>query len=106
MFLMMPSTKIANGFLLKKGAAIPLDKKSPPEPLVQIQNNFTKMFLQMPSTKIDQNVQFGWTTWLPELKKEISLNHISLATGQYIIYSCARIHVSDQEPSCIENNYF
>ena len=34
----------------------------------------------MPSTKIDQN-----RTWPLELKIEIFLNDISLATGQYII---------------------
>ena len=38
--------------------------------------------------------------WPPELKlkKNISLNVISFATGQYIIYSCARIQVSDPGP--------
>ena len=41
------------------------------------------MFLMISSTKIDQKV----TTWLPELEIETSLNHISLATGQYIIYT-------------------
>ena len=51
----------------------------------------------MPSTKINQYVQLGWTAWPPELKIEISLNDISLATGQYII-SCARIQVSDPGP--------
>ena len=30
---------------------------SPPESLVQIQNNFKEIFLMMPSTQIDQNVQ-------------------------------------------------
>ena len=30
-----------------------------PEPLVQIKNYFTEMFLMLPSTKIDQKVQFG-----------------------------------------------
>ena len=48
-----------------------------PEPLVQIQNNITEMFLMMPSTKIDQKVQLGY--------KSLSLNHISLATDQYIM---------------------
>ena len=42
--------------LMNKGAARALDKKCilmtfPPEPLVQIQNNFTEMFLMMPSSK-------------------------------------------------------
>ena len=52
----------------------------------------------MSYTKIDQSIQFGWTTWLPEPKIEISINHNSLATGQYIIYPCARIQVSDPGP--------
>ena len=65
MFLMMPSTKIAQRFCsAKKGAARALDKKylqmkSPPEPLVQNQNNFAEMVLMLPSTKIDQKVQLG-----------------------------------------------
>ena len=42
---------------------------SPTEPLIQIQNNFTEIFLMMPSTKIDQR-------WPPVLKIEISLNDI------------------------------
>ena len=64
MFLMMPSTKIAQMvFSTEKGAARVLDKKYlqmtfPPEPLVQIQNNLTEIFL-MSSTKIDQNIQLG-----------------------------------------------
>ena len=33
-----------------------LKMTSPPEQLVQIQNNFKEMFLMIPSTKIDQNV--------------------------------------------------
>ena len=46
---------------LNKRATRALDKKyletaSPPEPLVQIQNNFTELFLMMPSTKIAQMV--------------------------------------------------
>ena len=51
----------------------------------------------MPSTKIDQNVQLSWTTWPPELKIEISLNDISLVTGQYTIL-CASTQVSDPGP--------
>ena len=70
---------------------------SPPEPLIQIQNNFTEMFLMMPSTKIDENVYLSWTTWPPELKIEISLNSIFLATGQYIIL-CANTQVSEPRP--------
>ena len=83
----------------KKGAARALDKKylqkKSSEPLVQNHNNYTEMVLMLSSTKIGQKVQLSWTTWLLELKIEISLNHISLATGQYIIYSCARTQVRD-----------
>ena len=68
----------------------------PPAPLVQIQNNCTEMFLMIPK---------NWSECLAQLnnmatraKIEISLNDISLATGQYIIYSCARIRVSDPGP--------
>ena len=89
----------------KKGVSRALDRKylqmQSPEPLVQNQNNFTERFLMLPFTKIDQKVQLGWTAWLPELKIEISLNHInhiSLATGQYIIYSYARTQVSNPRP--------
>ena len=32
---------------------------SPPEPLVQLQNNFKEMCLIMPSTKIDQNFKLA-----------------------------------------------
>ena len=57
------TTKIAlNGStLLNTSATRALDKKSHPEPLVQIQNNFT-IFLMLPSTMIDQNIQLDWTT--------------------------------------------
>ena len=37
------------------------------EPLVQIQNNFTELFLMMASTKIAQMVQPGWIKGPPEL---------------------------------------
>ena len=45
---------------IEKGAARTLDKKYilmtfPPEPLVQIQNNFTKLFLMIASPKIAQS---------------------------------------------------
>ena len=52
---MMPSTKIAQMVPLHQtGAATGLDKKChkitfPPVPLVQIKNNFTELFLMMPS---------------------------------------------------------
>ena len=70
-----------NGFApAKMGLAELYNKKylqmKSPEPLVQNQNNFTEMVLMLPSTKIDQKVQLGWTTWLPELKIEVSLNHM------------------------------
>ena len=46
-----------------KGAAIALDKKcikiTSTEQLVQIQNNFTELFLMMPSTKIAHMVALG-----------------------------------------------
>ena len=53
-----------------KKATRVLDKKylkitSPTEPLIQMQNNFTEIFLMMPSTKIVQR-------WPPVLKIEIS----------------------------------
>ena len=58
MFLMMPSTKIAQIVLLsEKRVGRAIDKKylqmKSPEPLVQNQNNFTEMVLKLPSTKID-----------------------------------------------------
>ena len=58
--------------LQNKRAARALDKKyllatSPPEPLVQIQNYFTDMFLMMPSTKLAQMVTLCRTKGLPEL---------------------------------------
>ena len=52
----------------------------------------------MPSTKIDQNFQLGSTTWPTELKVETFLKDISLAKGQYIISSCAKIQVSIPGP--------
>ena len=52
------TTKIAlNGStLLNTSATRALDKKSHPEPLIQIQNNFT-IFHMLLSTMIDQNIQ-------------------------------------------------
>ena len=52
-----------------------------PEPLVQIQNNFTELFLIMPFTKIAQMGQLRWTKGPPELqtrnifKLDFLLNH-------------------------------
>ena len=53
---MMPSTKITQMILLyQKSVTRALDKKcQTSEPMVQIQNNFTEMFLMIPSTKIAQ----------------------------------------------------
>ena len=54
---------------------------SPPEPLTQIQNFFTELFLWIPSTKIAQMVMLRWTKWLPKLqirntfKGHFLLNH-------------------------------
>ena len=63
MFLMMPSTKIAQMVLLRgKGVGRALDKKylqMKSEPLVKNRNNYTEMVLILTSTKIDQKVQFG-----------------------------------------------
>ena len=59
------------------------------------------MFLMMPSTKIAQTVQLGWTKWAPELKIAISLNDISLATGQNNI-SYASIQLNDLGPFCLK----
>ena len=42
--------------------------------MIQIQNNFTEMFLMMPSTKIDNNMATR------AKHKKISLNDISIAT--------------------------
>ena len=55
-----------------KGATRALDKKCrlmtfPPEPLVQIQNNFTELFLILASTKIAQTISLGLIRGLPEL---------------------------------------
>ena len=60
--------------------------------MVQIQNNFTEMFLMMPSINIDDNM----ATRAKNKKK--SLNDISIATSQYIISSCIRIQMSDSGP--------
>ena len=62
MFLIMPSTNIAQMVMLcQKGVGRAIDKKyiqmKSPEPLVQNQNNFTEIFLMLPSTKIDQKVK-------------------------------------------------
>ena len=69
-----------------EGAARALDRKCllttfPPEPLVQIQNNFTGLCFIMPLTKIALMVLLHWTKGLPELqirnifKRHFLLNH-------------------------------
>ena len=80
-FLSCPLPKLHKWFCsTKKGVHRALNKKyfqiKFPEPLVQNQNNFAEMVLILPTTKIDQKGQLGRTTWLPELKIEIPLNHI------------------------------
>ena len=67
----MPLTKIAQMVLLYQKGASPelLDKKcrqTSPEPMVQIHNNFTEMFLMIPSTKIAQRVGLHQTKVQPE----------------------------------------
>ena len=58
-------------------------KMTSPEPLVQIQNNFTELFLIMPFTKIAQMVLLCLTKRLPEIKirnifkRHLLLNHWS-----------------------------
>ena len=64
MFLMIPSTKIAQMVCsAEKGIGRALDNKylqmKSPEPLVQNQNNFTEMVLKLSSTQIDQKVQLS-----------------------------------------------
>ena len=54
-----------------------LQKASTPEPLVQIQNNFTELFLIIPSTNIAQMTLLHWTKGLVSSRQEISLNTIS-----------------------------
>ena len=54
-----------------------------PEPLVQIQNNFTELFLLIPSTKLAQIVLLRWTKGPPEpqirniFKRHLLWNHLS-----------------------------
>ena len=64
MFLMMPSTKVAQmGLLRRKWVGRAIDKKylqmKSPKPLVQSKNNFTEMVHMLLSTSIDQKVQLG-----------------------------------------------
>ena len=68
----------------KHGAARALDKKCllmkfPTEPLIQIQNNFTELFLMSPFTKIAQIVPLHWTKWPPKLQiRNIFKRHLLL----------------------------
>ena len=71
---MMPSTSnCTNGSTPpNKGASRALDKKcmlmiSPGEPLFQIHNYFTELFLMMASTRIAQTVLLGLKQVSPEL---------------------------------------
>ena len=52
------------------------------------------MFLMMPSTKIAQTSQLGWTKPAPELKIEISLNDISLTTDRSLVKSAYQKKIS------------
>ena len=62
-----------------------------PQKLVRNQKNFTEMILMLPSEGI---------AWLNNMATKVKNRntfksyHISLATGQYIIYSCVRTQVS------------
>ena len=66
-----------------------------PDPLVQIQNDFTELFLiSHPTTKIAQMVSIYWTKGLPELlirnvfKQHILLNHCSKFTHKAHYHTC------------------
>ena len=69
----MPSTKIAQWFHCTEQRGCHSSRKEmslmtfPPEPLVQIQNNFTELSLMMVSTKIAQTVLLGLIQGSPEL---------------------------------------
>ena len=75
---------------VQKGARAS-DKKNlkttfPPEPLIQIQNNFTGLFLMMTSSNIAQMVSVHWTKGLTELYIKMSLNNMSSwTTGRNFI---------------------
>ena len=69
---MIPTTNTTQMVSPNKGAARALDKKCllmtfPPEPLVQIENNLTELFLMMASTKIAQTVLLRLIHGPPEL---------------------------------------
>ena len=104
MFLMMPSTKIAEIVLLigkRVGRAI--DKKylqmKSPKPLVQNQIISQKLS----QVALYQN-RLECSAWLNNMASRAKNRNIfksyniSLATGQYISYSCAWYQVSDPGP--------
>ena len=51
-----------------------MNQQLPPRPLVQIQCNYTELFLIIPSTNNSQNVSLLRTTWLAELKMKTFLH--------------------------------
>ena len=109
MFLMMPSTKIAQMVLLHPNkTAAKIDKKylqrtPPPEPLVQNIKYFRR---DVPHDALyyycsDHSVRLNKMT--TSAKIELSLNdNISLTKGQNI--SCTRILVSNPGPSLKQAN--
>ena len=82
---MISSTKIAQMVLLRRTKGLPELQiriyliTSHPEPMVQIQNNFTELSHIMPSTKIAQMVCSAKqkTARVLDKKKEMALNDIS-----------------------------
>ena len=64
--MMMVQNYVNGSFSINRRAARALDKKSP-EPMAQIQKNFTELILIIPSTKIAQMVPLCWTKGLSEL---------------------------------------
>ena len=88
LFPMMPSFQIAQMVSLHQTVGLPelqkrFFKMTSPEPLVQIQNNFTELFLLIPSTKLAQMVLLRWTKGPPEpqkrniFKRHLLRNHLS-----------------------------
>ena len=73
-----------------------------PEPLVQIQNYYSKVLFIMPSTKIAQMVLLCQIKWLPELyiyifKRQLLLNHWAkfIMISQKYFSSCplTKLHI-------------
>ena len=97
MFLMMPSTKIAEIVLLSgKRVGRAIDKKylqmKSPEPLVQNQNNFTEI---VSSCQLPKSIRMFSLASRAKNRNIFKSYNISLATGQYSSYSCAWTQVSD-----------